>query len=55
MDRMRGGRMHKTSPMPWGSFKRLSDNDLKAIYRYLKTVKPVNNTSAQTMIPPAEN
>jgi mono/diheme cytochrome c family protein len=54
MDRMRGGRIHQTSPMPWGSFKRLSDNDLKAIYRFLKTVKSVNNPIAQTVIPPAE-
>ncbi len=55
LDRMRGGRVHQSSPMPWGSFKRLSDSDLKAIYRYLNTVKPVNNTIAATVIPPAEN
>lgn len=34
-------------PMPWQSFATLSDADLKAIFYYLKTVKPVRN------IPPA--
>jgi hypothetical protein len=27
--------------MPWNSFKNMSDNDLKAIYNYLKTVQPL--------------
>jgi len=29
--------------MPWDMFKTATDNDLKAIYRYLKTLKPVKN------------
>jgi len=28
------------SPMPWPSFGQMSDNELKAIYNYLKTLKP---------------
>jgi len=51
--RMRGGRVHQTSPMPWGPYSRLSDSDLKAIYRYLKTVKPVKQKNDGPMIPPA--
>jgi mono/diheme cytochrome c family protein len=39
-------RLGKTIPqthMPWGPFSRMSDDDLKAIYNYLKTLKPVRN------------
>jgi mono/diheme cytochrome c family protein len=28
------------SEMPWNTFKRMKDDELKAIYKYLKTVKP---------------
>ena len=27
--------------MPWNAFKNMSDGDLRALYRYLRTVKPV--------------
>ena len=30
-------------PMPWFMYKNLSDEDLKSIYAYLKTTKPVEN------------
>lgn len=30
-------------PMPWDEISLLSDSQLKAIYRYLQTVKPVRN------------
>lgn len=30
-------------PMPWPVIRNLTDDDLKAIYAYLKTVKPVKN------------
>ena len=30
-------------PMPWFVYKNLSDEDLKSIFAYLKTTKPVNN------------
>ena len=29
--------------MPWRQIRRMSDNDLRAIYRYLRTVRPVRN------------
>ena len=29
--------------MPWWEYSGLSDNDLGAMYAYLKTVKPVKN------------
>jgi mono/diheme cytochrome c family protein len=30
-------------PMPWQNYGQMSDEDLKAIYAYLKTTKPVKN------------
>jgi cytochrome c553 len=30
-------------PMPWGAFRNLSDDDLRAIYAYLRTVTPIRN------------
>src|SRR5690348_11394622 len=38
ISRFREGKKIKQSPMPWNSFKRMSDNDLIAIYNYLKTL-----------------
>jgi hypothetical protein len=34
-------------PMPWSSLSKLSDDDLKAIFAYLRTIKPIKN-----MVPP---
>jgi mono/diheme cytochrome c family protein len=39
--RMRAGRAIPGSPMPWQGFRNLNEDDLRAIYRYLKTVPPV--------------
>jgi mono/diheme cytochrome c family protein len=41
IDRFRMGKLVPKSPMPWSSFKRMTDDELKAIYSYLQTVKPV--------------
>jgi hypothetical protein len=30
-------------PMPWPAFRNASDEDLKSIYAYLRTVKPISN------------
>lgn len=30
-------------PMPWENFGKMSDGDLKAIWAYLKSIKPVDN------------
>ena len=53
--RMRGGRVHMTSPMPWGPFSRLDDTDLKALYRFLKTVKSIEQDNGQIVTPPAKS
>jgi mono/diheme cytochrome c family protein len=40
--RFRMGKIIKHSHMPWESYGRMTDEELKAIYKYLKTVKPVD-------------
>ena len=39
--RFHAGRLIPGSPMPWQGFRNLHDDDLRAIYRYLKTLPPV--------------
>lgn len=41
-------RRSSASPMPWGSFSRMSDSDLGAIYRYLKRLPPARTPSRAT-------
>jgi hypothetical protein len=31
-------------PMPWQSYSQLNDEDLKAMYAYLRTIPPIKNT-----------
>jgi len=40
INRFRKGKLVPGSPMPWYSFGRMTEDELKAIYKYLKTVKP---------------
>jgi hypothetical protein len=40
-------------PMPWNWFAKLNDSDLKAIFAYLKTVKPIKNAVPVSMPPPS--
>jgi hypothetical protein len=45
---LRTGRHWGTSrpilpPMPWTAFRNMTDDDLKAVYAYLRTIKPVTN------------
>jgi mono/diheme cytochrome c family protein len=42
VDRFRGGRLIPNSPMPWQGLQRMAEDDLRAMYRYLKSVPPVN-------------
>ena len=52
--RFRGGRVYKGTPMPWGSFGRMTDLELKAIYRYLKSLDPVENKIEKVVYAPGE-
>jgi len=36
--RFHGGRVHADSPMPWEAFQKMTDSDLRAVYRYLQTL-----------------
>jgi hypothetical protein len=42
-------------PMPWPSYIHLADEDLKAIFTYLKSTKPVKNVVPQPIPPTAYN
>ena len=55
IERMKEGRGHKTSPMPWEAFQNMNENDLKAIYRFLNTLKPVSNLINIVAISPGGN
>jgi len=39
-------------PMPWPAFRNASDSDLKAIYAYLRSIKPVTNHVPDVQVPP---
>jgi len=54
IDRFRGGRLHKGSPMPWGLYSRMDEVDLKALYRYLHSLEPVENKIEKTVYAPGE-
>ncbi len=43
VQRMRAGAVFADSPMPWGSYRRMTDTDLRALYRYLQSLKPVRH------------
>jgi mono/diheme cytochrome c family protein len=47
--RFRAGLLIPDSPMPWGSFRRMSDRDLRAVYRYLHSLAPVHHDVGPVM------
>ena len=44
IERFRMGKLIPKSPMPWNSFKRMTDDELTAIYHFLRTLKPENTS-----------
>ncbi len=44
-------------PMPWESYANINDEDLKAIYAYLKSISPISNKVPDPVIaePPAQS
>jgi len=42
VERFRAGRLIPHSPMPWQGFSRMDEDDLRAIYLYLKSLPPVS-------------
>lgn len=52
--RFRAGRsVQPYSPMPWGAFSRMTDTDLKALYRYLKSLDPIKREVNPVVIIPS--
>lgn len=51
--RFRTGKVGADSFMPWWAFQRMSDADLRAIYRYLRTLPPVENATGPLLRPQA--
>lgn len=54
IQRFRMGRVHEGSTMPWGAFERMSDADLEALYNYLVTVEPVDNSVYKIVFAPGD-
>jgi len=48
IDRFRMGKIYPDSDMPWNSFKRMDDIELKAIYHFLRKIKPVKTMSKKS-------
>jgi hypothetical protein len=46
--RIRNGRVHASSIMPWENFKETTESDLRSVYRYLKSLPPVDNDVGPT-------
>jgi mono/diheme cytochrome c family protein len=51
INRFRSGKSYPDEYMPWEAYALLSDNDLKAIYKFLKTLDPTFNIIEATFIP----
>jgi hypothetical protein len=49
--RFRAGRLIPESYMPWVFFARMTDDDLRAIYRYLRSLAPVRNETGPSIRP----
>lgn len=54
IERFKKGRVHETSPMPWGAFSRMSETDMVALYKYLKSLDPVDFEVSKTVFAPGE-
>ena len=54
LQRFRAGPLNAPgSHMPWKAFARMSDDDIRAIYRYLQTVPPAENATGPLVAVPA--
>lgn len=51
INRFREGRKFPASIMPWGPFSRMTDIELIAIYKFLKTIPPVPNNPGPSLSP----
>lgn len=49
--RFKAGSVYADSPMPWTEFMRMSEDDLRSIYRYLKSIEPYENDTSPVVRP----
>jgi hypothetical protein len=49
--RARTGKGAEGSPMPWANYARMTDDDLRAIYRYLRSLPPLHNNTGDSVRP----
>jgi hypothetical protein len=43
VSRFRVGETVAGTPMPWGAYARMNDEDLRSVYRYLRSLPPVEH------------
>ena len=48
--RFKEGRTHRGSPMPWGNYQNLQDDDVKALWLFLKSLPPHAHDTSVTVI-----
>lgn len=51
LQRFKEGRTQKGSPMPWGNYQNLQEDDVKALWAYFKTLPPTKKDFPLTVIP----
>ena len=49
VQRFRAGLLLADSPMPWANLTHMTDTDLRALYRYLRSLAPVRRDNGPTM------
>jgi mono/diheme cytochrome c family protein len=52
--RMQAGSLYDDSPMPWGNYRRMTESDLRALYRYLHSLDPVHRDNGPMLQTEAE-
>lgn len=54
VETMKRGAVFADSPMPWGSYRRMTESDLRALYRYLHSLAPVRRDNGPILQPAEE-
>ncbi len=54
LERMLAGRIHANSPMPWSAVSHMDEGDLRSVYRFLMSLKPIKNEVGPTATEPTE-
>ena len=49
LTRFRGGKLVPETIMPWAAYGHMTNDDIRAIYRYLRTLAPVEHDTGATV------